>query len=245
MKITIFTSNNLRHNYLVNLFSKKFEKIYVFQETRSLFPGQYNSHYPKSDYIKKYFKGVDNAQNKFFGKNNRFIKAKNVKIVPLSCGDLNLVEIKKYSEFFNSNFYVVFGSSYIKGKLLSYLIKKKAINIHMGLSPYYRGTDCNFWALYDGNKEKVGATIHMLSAKLDGGRIIEYGYPDKKFKNPYDYTMSVTRNVIKKLLLILNNKRISYLSFKRQNILKEIRYSQKKEFNEIVVKKFFKKYNLK
>ena len=65
MKITIFTSNNLRHNFLINVFSKHFKKIYVFQETRSLFPGQYNSHYKKSKFIKKYFDKVQKAQLKF------------------------------------------------------------------------------------------------------------------------------------------------------------------------------------
>ena len=33
------------------------------------------------------------------------------------------------SEFLNSDFYVVFGSSYIKGQLIEFLIEKKAINI--------------------------------------------------------------------------------------------------------------------
>ena len=33
----------------------------------------------------------------------------------------------------------------------------------MGVSPYYRGCDCNFWALYDNNPHLVGATIHICS----------------------------------------------------------------------------------
>lgn len=39
----------------------------------------------------------------------------------------------------------------------------------MGLSPYYRGTDCNFWALYDKKPQYVGATIHLLSKGIDSG----------------------------------------------------------------------------
>ncbi len=245
MKITIFTSNNLRHNYLINVFSKQFKEIYVFQETRSLFPGQYNSHYKKSKFIKKYFDKVQKAQLNFFGNKNFCVKSKNVNIVSLSYGDLNLISIDKYPEFFKSNYYIVFGSSYIKKGLLKFLKKNKAINIHMGLSPYYRGTDCNFWALYDGNLDKVGATIHFLSSKLDGGKIIEYAFPNKKYKNPFDYSMSVTINVVKKLIQVIKQKKINYTEFKKQNKKNEIRYSTKKQFSETIVKNFFKKFRFK
>ena len=50
--------------------------------------------------------------------------------------------------------------------MLSYLLRKKALNIHMGISPYYRGTDCNFWAIYDGFPNYVGGTVMKLSKKL-------------------------------------------------------------------------------
>ena len=68
---------------------------------------------------------------------------------------------------------------YIKGPLVNFLIKKKAINIHMGISPYYRGADCNFWAMYDGNSHLVGATIHMLSKGLDSGSILYHAMSKK------------------------------------------------------------------
>ena len=230
---------------MINTFSKHFKEIYVFQETRSLFPGQYNSHYNKSKFIKKYFDKVQKAQLKFFGNKNFYVNSKNVNIVPLSYGDLNLISIEKYPEFFKSNYYIVFGSSYIKKGLLKFLKKNKAINIHMGLSPYYRGTDCNFWALYDGNFDKVGATIHLLSSKLDGGKIIEYGYPNKKFKNPFNYSMSVTKNVVAKLIKVLKRKKINFWQLKKQNKKNEVRYSTKKEFSEAIVKKFFNKFRFK
>ena len=88
------------------------------------------------------------------------------------------------NSFLKSDMYIVFGSSFIKGELANFLIKKKAINIHMGVSPYYRGTDCNFWALYDNNPHLVGATIHFLSKGLDNGPIL-YHAMSKIRKNPY------------------------------------------------------------
>ena len=83
-------------------------------------------------------------------------------------------------DLLKSDLYIFFGSSYIKGPLVNFLIKKKAINIHMGISPYYRGADCNFWAMYDGNSHLVGATIHMLSKGLDSGAILYHAMSKKK-----------------------------------------------------------------
>ena len=90
----------------------------------------------------------------------------------------------------SSDLYIIFGSSFIKGWLIDYLIEKRAINIHMGLSPYYRGSSCNFWAMYDQNPEYVGATIHRLSKGLDSGDMFFHCLPNmKNTKNPFDFTM--------------------------------------------------------
>ncbi len=244
MNITIFTSNNLRHNYLINKFAKICDNLFVFQETRSIFPGIYNSHYRKSKLVEKYFRKVDDAQSKVFGKKNNSLELNKIKLVSLNYNDLNFLNLKDYKIFFNSHYYIVFGSSYIKGDLLNYLVKKKAINIHMGVAPYYKGTDCNFWALLDDNKKLVGATIHYLSKQLDGGSIISHAYASKN-QNPFLFSMSATKNAINKLYNLILKKKIFKTKFYKQNNKMLIRYSTKKQFTEKKVEKFFRMYNIK
>ena len=55
-------------------------------------------------------------------------------------GEINKVEKISLVNFLKSDLYIIFGASYIKGWLAKFLIKKRAINIHMGISPYYRGS---------------------------------------------------------------------------------------------------------
>jgi hypothetical protein len=78
MKITLFTSNNNRHNYLINLFSNICDELFVVQERRTIFPGIIPDHYPVSDTMKKYFENVNAAQNKFFGNYYVNISSKNI-----------------------------------------------------------------------------------------------------------------------------------------------------------------------
>jgi methionyl-tRNA formyltransferase len=51
------------------------------------------------------------------------------------------------------------------------------VNLHGGLSPEYRGADCTFWALHNGEPDKVGCTLHFIDAGIDTGRLIAHVRP--------------------------------------------------------------------
>ena len=75
MKITVFTSNNFRHNYLINKLSKVSDNLNIVQEVNTLFPGSVND-YHKNDLIKEYFNKVNKAQNIIFQDKTYSIKFK-------------------------------------------------------------------------------------------------------------------------------------------------------------------------
>ena len=240
MKITLFTANQARHNYLINLLSSVATEINVVQESRTIFPGIVPGHYPATDTIKEYFSKVINAQKKLFGNSYISVTNKKLNLLPLESGDLTRCSIEYLSDFLKSDIYVVFGSSYIKGELADFLVIHKALNIHMGVSPYYRGTDCNFWALFDDNPHLVGATIHMLSKGLDSGPILYHALSEIK-DDPFVYTMSTVKSAFHSLAERIKNESIFKYSPEIQNKSKEVRYSKKDQFNEEIVKLFLLK----
>ena len=240
MKITLFTSNKNRHNYLINLLSEVSDELYVIQECVTIFPGIVLGHYQVSPIMKKYFENVNNAQSNLFGNSYVNNKKKNIKILPMILGDLNQCPLNLLSDFLKSDVYVVFGSSYIKGELVDFLVKQKAINIHAGVSPYYRGTDCNFWALYDDNPHLVGSTIHLLSKGLDSGPMLYHAMSNFK-TDPFKYTMSSIKSAFHSIAERIKDGSIFTIKPVVQNKKKEVRYSKKSEFNEEVVKKYFEK----
>jgi len=65
----------------------------------------------------------------------------------------------------------VCGTGVIKPEVFT-LAPMGAINIHTGITPDYRSADPIFWALYCGEPEKVGVTIHHVDAGIDTGKII-------------------------------------------------------------------------
>ena len=93
----------------------------------------------------------------------------------------------------------------------------------MGVSPYYRGTDCNFWALFDNNPHLVGATIHMLSKGLDSGPILYHSLSEIK-DDPFVYTMSTVKSAFNSLKARIENKSIFKIKEQTQDKSKQIRY---------------------
>lgn len=66
---------------------------------------------------------------------------------------------------------VAYGCSLIKPPLID-KFSKRFLNVHLGLSPYYRGSGTNFWPLVNGEPEFVGATFMHIDAGVDTGEII-------------------------------------------------------------------------
>jgi len=238
MRITLFTSNKNRHNYLINLLSEVSEELFVVQECGTIL--SVPSHYQESSIIKKYFENVSNAQSHLFGNSYVNNKKKNIKILPMISGDLNQCSMNLLSDFLKSDVYVVFGSSYIKGELVDFLVNQKTINIHAGVSPYYRGTDCNFWALYDNNPHLVGTTIHLLSKGLDSGPILYHAMSNLK-ANTFEYTMSTIKSAFHSIAERIKDGSIFTIKPLVQDKVKEVRYTKKSEFSEEVVKEYFVK----
>lgn len=66
---------------------------------------------------------------------------------------------------------LLYGCSIIRPPLLA-AHDGRIINMHLGLSPYYRGAGTNFWPLVEGRPEGVGTTIHLATQRVDAGAIL-------------------------------------------------------------------------
>ncbi len=240
MKVTIFSSNQPRHLNLAKQLSLISNKVFFISEVNTIFPGQVDDFFKKSATMQKYFKKVIDAERKIFG-DISFLPS-NVSCLPIKSGDLNKMVNSQLKDALNSDLYIVFGASYIKGWLIDFLVEKKAINIHMGISPYYRGSSCNFWALYDNNPGYVGATIHLLSKGLDNGDILFHCVPDLlSSDNTFDFSMRSVMEAHKALVNLIENKKLFSMNSFKQDRSKEIRYTKNIDFNDEVADLFLRR----
>jgi methionyl-tRNA formyltransferase len=95
------------------------------------------------------------------------------------CDYINHPEVVRWLDDLQPDLVCVFGTSLIRGSLLEGG-RLGIVNLHGGLSPEYRGADCTFWALHNGEPEKVGCTLHYINAGIDTGKLIAHVCPEVK-----------------------------------------------------------------
>jgi folate-dependent phosphoribosylglycinamide formyltransferase PurN len=56
------------------------------------------------------------------------------------------------------------------------------VNMHVGITPWYRGSHGGYWALYNKDIENFGTTIHLIDAGVDTGIVIKQVFikPEKQ-----------------------------------------------------------------
>lgn len=239
MNITVFTSNQPRHISLINSLAKICDRVYAIQECNTVFPGEVKDFFDNSDVMNTYFQRVRASEKEVFGSVS-FLSG-NVDHLTLKSGDLNKISREILAPALESEVYVVFGSSYIKGWLIDYLIERKAINIHMGVSPYYRGSSCNFWAAYDGHPELVGATIHLLGKGLDSGDILYHALPKAEAADPFVLGMKAVKVAHESLVKRIESRKIFDYTPIAQDKSKEYRYTRNSDFTDSVAKAYLDK----
>ena len=97
------------------------------------------------------------------------------------------------------------------------------LNCHPGILPFYRGCSCVEWALY--NNDPVGNTCHLMSEKIDEGKIILSEKHDVKNFKSYQAIRT---------FLYLNSIEL---------IIKSIQVLEKKDINEFESKLGGRYYN--
>lgn len=226
MKIAVFTSNQPRHVSLLRLLSEHGHQVSAVLETTAVQQVAPNS----SPMRRKYFGEMYRAENKFFG--DSLHTPNGARVVAIPMGQINFLEREHIAEFLDCDQIIVFGSDYIKGWLVDELVERKAINIHMGLSPYFRGSACNFWALFDGFPCHVGGTIHLLSRGLDSGGMLYHALPTFSGEDPFEFAMKAVLATQNCLVRVLGTRLPDPVQQLREH---EIRYSRSADFTDDVI----------
>ena len=182
LKILILTGASPRHLHVANRLCKTAEPLAIIQETgshwtvrkilRLLRPDNFARKLTRWLRDRKRYSGGGEAKF-FFGDNTPQLDRQNIaEQVP----HINHPRVLELATTLKPDLICVFGTSLIHGPLLS-AGRLGMVNLHGGLSPEYRGADCSFWALYNGEPEKLGCTLHYIDAGIDTGGLIAHISP--------------------------------------------------------------------
>jgi folate-dependent phosphoribosylglycinamide formyltransferase PurN len=176
----------------------------------------------------------------FFGLYTTYVEDKSNAII-IEKGAINSPHYAAEIQRLGIDLIVVYGSSLIKQPLLS-LFNRRILNVHLGLSPYYRGASTNFWPLVHGLPECVGATFMYIDEGIDTGEIIHQIRPEVNF---FDSPSSMGNRLIKQMAEVYSGIITGFDTLKKpdpvafNNIRK---FCKRSDFTEASVQKLYENF---
>jgi folate-dependent phosphoribosylglycinamide formyltransferase PurN len=162
-----------RHHFVANTLASRLDVAAVFEEEKAFVPLRYARSTDDEAVIERHFAARDASEAEFFADHDE-VRAPSFRLPPGGCNERNSVDAMKRIE---PGVVLVFGTGLLHQTLID-AFPGRILNIHLGLSPYYRGAGTNFWPLVNGEPEYCGATIHFLDAGVDSGPVIAHVRPE-------------------------------------------------------------------
>lgn len=178
MRIVLFTGSHKRHYFFHNEIIKNFKVVGVVHMLREEVNPKPDKNWSK-EHIKLFKTHFDNRskiEEEYFGNMDQTI-FNGITRLNVNRQELNSVKTLNFIKGLEFDVAMIFGVDIIKDPVFSELPFWK-INIHLGLSPWYKGAATLFWPFYFLEPQNAGATIHLIAPKADAGEIIHHSVPN-------------------------------------------------------------------
>ena len=169
-KIVVITGDQLAHHYFLNQLRSNFKLSAIFIE-KNRYPDPIFNSGKEREAWDEFFISRKKTEESLFQLSKCVSVQDNSQNFIIEKGCLNENKTIKLINKFNPAIIIIFGTSLLGSKYLD-LFPNQILNLHVGLSQYYRGSSCNFWPIYNLEPQLLGATIHYVTNKIDGGNIL-------------------------------------------------------------------------
>jgi folate-dependent phosphoribosylglycinamide formyltransferase PurN len=177
MRIVLFTGSHKRHYFLHNEVIENFEVVGIVHMLREdVLPiPDYKWSKKHVELFNTHFTNRSKIEEEYFGNLDQTI-FNGITRLNIDRQELNSEKTLNFIKGLEFDVAMIFGVDIIKDPVFSALPFWK-INIHLGLSPWYKGAATLFWPFYFLEPQNAGATIHLIAPKADAGEIIHHSVP--------------------------------------------------------------------
>lgn len=169
-----------RHRYFVQAVSRHFRVVAAGYEQTGYSPSAtdaYDLTPDEEQIVAEHFAERARQEEFFFGDVPFREDGLGCRVLQIEPGRLNGDETIALLVEAEVDTVLIYGTNLIRPPLLGRW-PGRMINMHLGLSPYYRGTATNFYPLLNDEPEYVGATIHLIDPGIDSGAILRHARPE-------------------------------------------------------------------
>ncbi len=181
MRIAILTSVDTRHRFFVQALREVYDVCAVAYERTGYSPSTVIGKGltgEEAKVVTRHFAERTRQEEIYFGDRAEMVApGAGCAVHHIEPGGLNAPGTVEFLVAARPDFVVVYGTNLIRQPLLG-AFAGRMINMHLGLSPYYRGTATNFYPLLNEEPQYVGATIHLIDPGIDSGPILCHARPE-------------------------------------------------------------------
>ena len=179
MKLILFSGDHPRHLFVNKEILGYFDEVLIIimnrEETIPSPPSGISKH--DIHLVKKHFKNRYLIESANYGHLNAKEVFQHHETIYVNRDTLNSEKIASRVREFNADFCFIFGVGLILDPVIGELPNDK-INLHLGLSPWYKGAATLFWPFYHLEPQFCGSTFHQISKQADAGEIIHQCVPE-------------------------------------------------------------------
>ncbi len=174
MKVLTLTGNHPRHLWVVEQIAKSFNLAGAVLLRRETMNAPSLTSVPSRDQknVLRHFNDREARESHYFAKVPKAPMAEVLEVASIE--DPDAVDFLRRLQ---PDVALIFGTGLIKPPLYD-LLPPQTINLHLGLSPRYRGAATLFWPFYFLEPAFSGATLHRIVAEPDAGAIIHQSVPE-------------------------------------------------------------------
>jgi len=172
-RLLVFSGVHKRYRHIINAVLKRFQgsALIVQDILKGDFVGKYDIvGYPDHiiDLFNNHMHERDRTETEYYS-DEPFPNDVCNRILRVDRSTLNADPTASFIREYSPDVVFSFGVGMLKAKILAEISSARTVNLHLGLSPYYRSSDTLLWPLYLQNPGHVGTTLHVIDKWADHG----------------------------------------------------------------------------
>lgn len=174
MRIMWIGGSHPRHLFYINKIADDYEVHGALIQKRSGMMPKPPIHLKQRErqLWQKHFEERYQAESKYFG----FQMSPDTEVLEVEPHELESKQAVEFVEKIAPDLVLIFGCGMIRGELAK-ILPKRSINLHLGISPRYRGAATLFWPFYFLEPQWAGCTFHKIVYEPDAGDILHQCTP--------------------------------------------------------------------
>ncbi len=177
MRVIVCCGDQPRHHFYTNVLAEQLNIVGVIhqqREARLEFPEIEGS---DSRLNRMHFDLRAQKEEQYFLPKGTRLRAPDAEVLEVTRQTLNAKASVELLRDLKPDVVVVYGTHLFGHKLID-ASPEWLINLHGGLSPWYRGSATLFWPIYMMQPGFCGTTLHIIDRHIDSGDILQHSRPE-------------------------------------------------------------------